>query len=88
MAKVILLVFALFMLLTVLRGLRIFFHAFRGGRPAAPGPRTRVAREEDMIRDPVCGTWLDRRLALPARSGASTVAVCSEECRRQLEAAG
>jgi hypothetical protein len=87
MAKVVLLVFALFMLLTVLRGLRIFFNAVR--RSSSPGARTRtsVPREEDMVRDPVCGTWLDRRLALPARSGVSTVAVCSEECRRRLEAA-
>jgi YHS domain-containing protein len=88
MARVVLLVFALFLLLTVLRGLRIFLHAFfRGGRPGPPA-RGRGAREEEMVRDPVCGTWVDRRLALPARRGGETVAVCSEQCRRSLEAAG
>ncbi len=40
-----------------------------------------------MIRDPVCGTWIDRRLALPVRRGGETLAVCSETCRRSLEAA-
>jgi len=39
-----------------------------------------------MVRDPVCGTWLDRRLAVAARRGAETVSVCSENCRRRLEA--
>jgi hypothetical protein len=87
MARAVLLLFVLFMLLTVLRGLRIFFQAVRSSsrgnraRPPAPG-------EQEMIRDPVCGTWIDRRLALPARRGAETVAVCSAECRRSLEAAG
>jgi YHS domain-containing protein len=83
MARVLLLVFALFLLLTVLRGLRIFFRAFFRGR--GPGP---AAREEEMVRDPVCGTWIDRRLALSARRAGQTVEVCSEQCRRSLEAAG
>lgn len=88
MARAILLVFALFMLLTVLRGLRIFFNAVRG-RPDAKGrPGVREVREEDMLRDPVCGTWVDRRLAIPVRRNGETVAVCSEACRKSLEAAG
>ena len=41
-----------------------------------------------MVRDPVCGTWIDRRLALPVvRRGGETLSVCSETCRRSLEAA-
>jgi len=88
MARVVLLIFALFMLLTVLRGLRIFLQAVRRSPGSSGAARGRVAREEDMVRDPVCGTWIDRRLALPAKSGDSTVAVCSEACRKSLEAAG
>jgi hypothetical protein len=86
-ARLILFLLVVFFLLTVLRGFRIFFRAVfpknegRGG-PAAP----RTALEGEMVRDPVCGTWLDRRLALPARRGADTVSVCSEDCRRRLEA--
>jgi YHS domain-containing protein len=86
MARAVLLLFALFALLTVLRGLRIFFEAVRR-RGAAGRPPSPTVREGDMVRDPVCGTWIDRRLALPVRRGGETLAVCSETCRRSLEAA-
>jgi len=86
MARAVLLVFALFAFLTVLRGLRIFFEAVRRG--SAPGrPPAPPVREGDMVRDPVCGTWIDRRLALPVQRRGETLAVCSENCRRSLEAA-
>jgi YHS domain-containing protein len=86
MARAGLLVFALVALLTVLRGLRIFFAAIR--RRDVPGrPSSARVEEQDMVRDPVCGTWVDRRLALPARQGGQTISVCSESCRRSLEAA-
>lgn len=89
MARVVLLLFALFMLLTVLRGLRIFFRAALGRSSGPAGPARRdVPRQEEMIRDPVCGTWIDRRLALPATRDGATIAVCSDRCRRSLEAAG
>ena len=88
MPRVILFVLVLFFLLTVLRGLRIFLHAyFRGGaRPAAPAP-PRV-REAELVRDPICGTWVDRAIALTARRDGREVSVCSEACRRELEKAG
>ncbi len=88
MARVVLLLFALFMLLTVLRGLRIFFNAVRSAGRGAGGTRPPAPREQEMVRDPVCGTWIDRRLALSVQRGGETVAVCSAECRRSLEAAG
>jgi YHS domain-containing protein len=87
-ARVVLLVFALFMLLVVLRGLRIFFNAVRSAGNVAGGVRRPAPREQEMVRDPVCGTWIDRRLALTVERGGETVAVCSPECRRSLEAAG
>jgi hypothetical protein len=87
MVRAVLLVFALFAALVVLRGLRIFFEAFRR-RESFPRPTSSPAREGgDMVRDPVCGKWIDRRLALPARQGGETISVCSEGCRRSLEAA-
>jgi hypothetical protein len=90
-ARVVLYLLVLFFLLTVLRGLRIFFHAvFPRGVPraGAGGGQPRTALEGEMVRDPVCGTWLDRRLAVAARRGGETVPVCSDDCRRRLEAAG
>jgi hypothetical protein len=86
MGRLVLFVFALFLFLTVLRGLRIFFAAvFRpqGPRSARPGG----TREAEMVRDPVCGTWIDRGTAVLGKKGAETVPVCSEQCRQRLEAA-
>jgi hypothetical protein len=88
MARLILFVLVLFFLLTVLRGFRIFFRAVFPKAEAPPARPQPPRLEGEMIRDPVCGTWLDRRLALPVRRGAETVSVCSEDCRRKLEAAG
>lgn len=86
MGRLLLFLFALFLFLTVLRGLRIFFAAvFRpqGSRAARSGG----TREAEMVRDPVCGTWIDRGIAVLGKKGAETVPVCSEQCRQRLEAA-
>ena len=81
-----LLVFVLFLFLTVLRGLRIFFAAFLR-QPGRTGAARRGAPlEGEMVRDPICGTWVDRRLALSARRGGEIVPVCSEKCLKALEA--
>jgi hypothetical protein len=86
MLRIVLLVFALFLFLTVLRGLRIFLAAVLQ-RPRPGGEFRRGAtRDGEMVRDPVCGTWIDRSLALPGRRGSESVPVCSEECRKALEA--
>lgn len=89
MARLFLVLFVLFLLLTVLRGLRIFLRAFLRDtarpRPAGGPP---AVRQAEMVRDPVCGTWIDRSIALSAHRGGAVVPVCSEECRRTLERAG
>ncbi|HEY1251248.1 MAG TPA: hypothetical protein VGH97_08660 [Thermoanaerobaculia bacterium] len=85
--RLVLLLVLAFMFLTVLRGLRIFLAAFLR-RPGPGGERSRppAAREAEMVRDPVCGTWVDRRLAVAGRRGDEFVPVCSEKCRASLEA--
>jgi hypothetical protein len=85
MARLVLVLFAVFLLLTVLRGLRIFLAAFLR-QPGTGGARPGVAKAGEMIRDPVCGTWIDRRLAVAGRRGEEMVPVCSEQCRAALEA--
>lgn len=87
MGRIVLFLFVLFLLLTVLRGLRIFLQAFLRSTHA-PTPRREAPRPAEMVRDPVCGTWIDRGIALTVRRGAETVPVCSEECRRALERTG
>jgi len=89
MPRIILALFVVFMLLTVLRGLRIFLQAFlRGSAPPQPKPGPPAVRQAEMVRDPVCGTWIDRSIALSGHRGGAIVPVCSEECRRVLERAG
>ena len=83
MLRVALFLLLLFSILLVLRALRQVIAFLRG-----PSSRRPVAPREvvgEMVRDPVCGTWIDRRLAMPAGRGAS-VSVCSEKCRNALEA--
>ncbi|HSS43826.1 MAG TPA: hypothetical protein VLO07_00680 [Thermoanaerobaculia bacterium] len=72
-------------MLLVLRALRILSAALFS---SAPHRRARPGMESEMVRDPVCGTWIDRRLALTGRRGAERVPVCSETCRGRLEARG
>ena len=86
MARILLFVFVAFLLLTVLRGLRIFYQAVFGKPGAGPAARPGGTLEGEMVRDPVCGTWIDRKLAVTARRGSETVSVCSEACLRRLEA--
>jgi hypothetical protein len=69
-----------FLLLGLLRLARPWLERWRS-RPAG---RSVTA---DLVRDPVCGTWIDRRIALPAARGGDAVPVCSEKCRRLLESA-
>jgi hypothetical protein len=85
MTRLALLLFLLFLALGLLRVMRLFLARILGGflRGGVAGGQ---AAPGEMVRDPVCGTWIDRRLALPGRRGAETVPVCSEECRRLLEA--
>jgi YHS domain-containing protein len=56
------------------------------GRPARRGPRVPV-KGTPMVRDPICGTYVVRSRALTAVSGRDTAWFCSEDCRRQWQAA-
>lgn len=78
-ALILVLFFVALGLLRVMRGL---FSSVLGS-----GPRpSRPVDGQEMVRDPICGTWIDRRLAVTGRRGGEPVAVCSEKCRLALEA--
>ena len=92
MLRFILLVVAVFMFLTVLRFMDAFQHNYEVLLPVgeAAGGRTRggapAVGDGEMVRDPICGTWVDRRLALTAQRAGETVLVCSEKCRTAVGA--
>jgi hypothetical protein len=79
--RVALFVALVFLFVGILRMVRLFLAARSSGRAGAGGR----PREGEMVRDPVCGTWIDRRLALAGKAGGEPVPVCSERCRRELE---
>ena len=55
-----------------------------GASPSAPGvPR----RGTQMVRDPVCGTFVVQSRALSATAGGETAFFCSDACRRQWQTA-
>ena len=87
MARLALLLFLVFAVLLALRILRVVSETYWKRRAGRRGP-SRNALEGEMVRDPVCGTWIDRRLALAARSEGEWVPVCSEKCRARLQGTG
>jgi hypothetical protein len=83
MGRLALLIFLVLAVLLILRLLRLFASRF-GSRPGTDERPDAI--EGEMVRDPVCGTWIDRRLALAARSSGEWVPVCSEKCKARAEA--
>jgi hypothetical protein len=84
MLRIAVLLFVVFAVLLVLRALRAVAATYfpRSGAGKPPD-----AIEGEMVRDPVCGIWIDRRLAMAARSSGEWVPVCSEKCRTKAEGA-
>jgi hypothetical protein len=82
-ARAILVLALLFLLLLLLRAARLLLEQWLGRGRAA---RRAMPKEGEMSRDPVCGAWFDRRLAVTGRRGRESIEVCSEACRRRLEA--
>jgi hypothetical protein len=83
MARIVLVLFLVFVALLILRALRAAVESYVAGRRASRGSPGQI--EGEMVKDPVCGTWIDRRLALAARSAGEWVPVCSEKCRERLQ---
>ena len=78
-ALILVMVFVAPGLVRVIRGL---LSSVLGSGPPPP----RQVDGQEMVRDPVCGTWIDRRIAVTGQRGGQLVAVCSEKCRHALEA--
>jgi uncharacterized protein len=66
---------------------RFLSSLFGPARRRAGTRSTRGAGKETankMVKDPVCGMYLDPRLALPVESGKETIYFCSEDCRKKF----
>jgi hypothetical protein len=83
MARIVFVLFLVFVALLILRALRVAVESYVAARRASRGSPGQI--EGEMVKDPVCGTWIDRRLALAARSAGQWVPVCSEKCRERLQ---
>ncbi len=51
-----------------------------GKRQVRKGPETRPDTNH-MVKDPVCGMYLDYRLAIPLENKSGTFYFCSKECK-------
>ena len=76
MVRVILWVVLIGLLVRALSGLA------RGVLEGAGYSRTPDRPSLPLVRDPMCGVFVDPRRALTSGSGAATTYFCSEKCRR------
>jgi YHS domain-containing protein len=79
----------LLLIVVVLQALARIAGGFMDGLRGRPsGRRSRVpAKGAAMVRDPICGTFVVQSRALTAVRGRNTAWFCSEDCRRQWQAA-
>jgi len=52
-------------------------------RPLARGPRPPVALSDELVKDPVCQTYVVRSRAVRGRGATDAPYFCSEECARR-----
>ena len=45
--------------------------------------RKRKIDSNEMVKDPVCGTYVDKSSAISVRNGSETLYFCSYECRQK-----
>jgi len=54
-------------------------------RPSSPSRSSAGSQKRGvLVRDPVCGTYVEPSHALSARTGQATTYFCSERCRREF----
>jgi YHS domain-containing protein len=67
--------------LIVLRLVLRFLHGLVRGLSPGSGAGRAPRAAEQLVRDPVCGTYVPRTRALTTGSGAALRYFCSEQCR-------
>ena len=65
--------------------IRLIWKLVAGAVSGATAPRPRGAkRGVPLVRDPVCGTYVEPSRAIRTRAGGMTHYFCSKECRRSF----
>jgi YHS domain-containing protein len=67
------------------RALGFLFGATRRVPRAEPRQAEKTSANK-MVKDPICGMYLDPRLAVSFKNKSETVYFCSDECRRKFKA--
>ncbi len=60
------------------------WRGWSGSRRAGQGGVSGGAESRKMVKDPVCGMYMDPRLALRIEDGQGTYFFCSEACRAKF----
>ena len=71
----------------VMRWVGRTFGEMTEGRSGNEKPRASSRRAEDLVRDPICNTYVPRSRALTATVGGHQEHFCSEGCRDKARAA-
>jgi YHS domain-containing protein len=69
------------MLVGVIWLLRQFMALFMGASRKSQPKNSSADVANHMVKDPICGMYMDSRLAVRLESGKETVYFCSEECK-------
>ena len=64
----------------VVRAISSFVSGLFTGAAESPKPPSR--KSVPLVRDPVCGTYIDPSRALSAKTGTAVHYFCSEDCRQ------
>lgn len=55
------------------------------GRTSQPGGRVASPKRGALVRDPICGTYVEPSHALSVRSANTVIYFCSEACRQAFQ---
>jgi uncharacterized protein len=63
--------------------IRRLVYAFMGTARKTPAKSNPADAKNYMVKDPVCGMYMDSRLAIRLEKGKDSVYFCSEECKKK-----
>ncbi|MGH7266587.1 MAG: hypothetical protein ACREMB_17330 [Candidatus Rokuibacteriota bacterium] len=68
--------------------LRAAFAGFLAGMRGEAAPRRPRSLREDLVKDPVCETYVPRRTAVARRTSVATYYFCSPDCATKFRPPG